>query len=134
MSLPPLTGTTIALVLAAITLTLVLQPFFLGWSAMAVGEKRPSWLLSLAALITAAITSTIGQLIYSFTLGLLLMKLGQVPMVLGGLTVSLLITGIVYSAWLRISVARGAAVAAVYWFASAAWLAGVGLLLKLFLG
>lgn len=134
MSLPPLTGLSIALVLGAIALTFILQPFFLGWSAMAVGEKRPSWLVAFAALITSAITGTIGQLIYGFTLGLLIAKLGQIPMVIGGFAVSLGISAIVYSAFLRVSVARGAAVAAVYWIASAAWFGGLALVLKLVLG
>ncbi len=133
MSLPPLSGMAIALILGAVTLTFILQPFFLGWSAMAVGEKRPGWAVSFVALIVAGVTSVISQLIYGFTLGLLLMKLGQVPMMIGSFAVSLLATSIVYSAFLRVSVARGAAVAGVYWVSSALWFGGLGLLLKLIL-
>ena len=133
MSLPPLTLTTVAVLLGTAIVVFVVQPLLLGLSATLTGERRPTWGLSFAALVVASFASIAAQLVYGFTLGLVLARMGQLPVAVGAFGVNLLVSAIVYSAFLRISVARGAAVAAVYWLASAAWLAGVALFLKLVL-
>lgn len=124
---------TVALLLGVTLLTLAIQPSLLGFSAALVGEERPAWLVSLGALVVAVISSFSAQVVYAVTLGWVVAKFGQAPLALGALGVNLLVTGIVYSAFLRVSVARGALVAAIYWSMSAAWLVILAVVGKLLL-
>lgn len=131
IELPTLSLATVALLVGIVLSVILLQPVLFGWSTTAVGEKKIGYLASVVALIVAGMSSAVASLFYSFTLGLLMMKLGQVPFALGGLAVSWLAAGFVYSGFLRVPVMRGVQVAAVYWLASGVLTAVIGLILKL---
>ena len=115
----PITFTSVVILVAVFTSLLLLQPTFLGVSASICGEKKPGWGTRLAAILIAGVASSVGQLAYSLTFGWMLARLGTVPVALGAVAVGFGVTSVVYSAFLRISVARAAAVAGVYWLISA---------------
>ena len=114
----------------ALLVSFVAQPFLLKVSASTCGEKSPSWFTAFFALISASLASVLTGLVYGLTVGMLLGSVSTWLSGLGSAVLSFVVTSVIYSAFLRISVARGAAVAVVHWLISLLWWGGLALILK----
>lgn len=112
MSSFPIASLIVALlVLGAV---LLVQPLLLKLSATACGEKSPSLWTAIAALLASAVACTLTGVMYGLSLGVLLGGVSRTLAGLGAWAVSYGTTAIVFSAFLRVSVTRGAVIAIVH--------------------
>jgi hypothetical protein len=125
------------LILVAVGLLIALflmQPLLLKASCSLCGEKPLGYGAGFLAILMSLMVGGVASTIYGFTLGAVLGAFSAALAGLGALVVSFGVTSVVYSAFLRVSVLRGAGVAVVHHVLSIGVIAIVGLALRIAAG
>jgi len=124
-----MTLTSILIGLAAAFVVFFAQPLLLQAAASVSGEKPAGYFASFAALISATIANAITGTLYGLTLGALIAGINSTLAIFVGVMFAFIVSGITYSAFLRVPVFNGVKVALVHHVIAALFTGTIALML-----
>ncbi len=124
-----MTLTSILIGLTAAVVLFFVQPLLLQAAASVSGEKPAGYFASFAALFCAGIANLISGVFYGLTLGALIASINSTIAIFGGIMVAFVVSGITYSAFLRVPVFNGIKVALFHHVIAALFAGTIGLIL-----
>ena len=129
-----MTLTSILIGLAAAVVVFFVQPLLLQAAASVSGEKPAGYFASFAALFAAAIANVITGVIYGLTLGALIATINSTVAIFSGVMLAFVVSGVTYSAFLRVPVFNGIKVALFHHVIAALFTGAIALMLNTLAG
>ena len=103
--------TTLLIGTAAALVLFFTQPLLFQAAATLTGEKPTGYIASFAALVFAGVANAISAAVYGLTLGALVATVNGTVALFGGIVLAFLVSGVTFSAFLRVPVFNGIKVA-----------------------
>ena len=99
--------TTLLIGTAAALVLFFTQPLLFQAAATLTGEKPTGYIASFAALVFAGVANAISAAVYGLTLGALVATVNGTVALFGGIVLAFLVSGVTFSAFLRVPVFNG---------------------------